>query len=31
MKITAMKFSEITGVVNNKELSLDLFDRQELF
>lgn len=32
MKINSLKFSEITSLVNNKELSLDLFDHsQRLF
>lgn len=32
MKINSLKFSEITAIVNNKELSLDLFDHsQRLF
>jgi hypothetical protein len=30
MKINTLKFNQITAIVNNKELSLDLFDKSDL-
>lgn len=29
MKINSLKFNEITAIVNNKELNLDLFDKND--